>query len=395
VAEDHLIICLGLAHSLAGLGCFGVLQHYLSDIRLKNPRAYVELELAEDHCEAAWRACNWDLSDAILARAGSVERVYQNRQGLLSEIANQSCFGDQQFETRQPTGFTSFVDERQGVGLHACLYRCLRILHKMYALQSDSPNSSQSHSQNRLKKNEADLKTHYASALEQLLKDTRLAILNKTINKHLSLVSFSQTHAGAILVQLQMLAEVEQACTVQLQMLAEVEQAYTLHNASQSSKAASQRHWEARLPLFRDHYAIIEPMAALRSVMLSMEVGSNSDLFARHLKLLMFMARQCRRPAMAHDALWQTDFNPFISLEEKLELRLEGAELLWDSGELEQGILFGEQVATVAKDKLIHSSNMRFQNDKKKLVALLVRARCLLADWQSIALSESPKARTA
>ena len=143
-----------------------------------------------------------------------------------------------------------------------------------------------------------NLSGYYSTTLEKLLQNTREGIVKECggpwENSSLS---------GRLLVKLQMLEEVDQSW------------ALLDDNRRQASAVspslASQERWEQRLPLFRDNFELVEPLAALRGVILSLVTASEEkgkdqrrlisespQVLVRHLKLLMTMAKQSSRPAM-------------------------------------------------------------------------------------------------
>jgi len=145
-----------------------------------------------------------------------------------------------------------------------------------------------------------------------------------------------------------------------------------------------QKLFNSRLAGLHGKFELIEPVVALRTVLL--ELSGSVNLLGSHLRCASRMARDSGEPYSCRAYLKRAKSHPHLNLLRKLELQMEECHLAWDLSE-EQTAIRGamDLILRLRKTQPSHLADI----PPKEIVEYQVDLHCLLGDWLSCTLSES------
>lgn len=317
----------GLVHSLQQLGCSHLVDRYMHDLNSSDPSSY--MAIADAHYEAAWRTSNWDL----------------HSQSLMQSESSSLAVG--------------------GSGLHTSLFHSLRSIH--------------------------DLTQHHKNVYSF---DAAIIQARTRIAREVSSATPETTkHVFPAIVHLQLLADMEKAWKIIDRTAAAGDQMeidmVDNHSSgssdSSSSFASFERRGRDRLCLVLNDFDMVEPIMALRGVIL--QLACEPSILASHLRFIAAVARQSNRRTVGGHAIRSGISDPNIPVINKLALRLEEAQLNWSEGLSDTAIRAAKHI--VQSIQAMQSVGRPSPTDSEMLLKLLVDSSCLAAEWMSKSHSES------
>ena len=140
----------------------------------------------------------------------------------------------------------------------------------------------------------------------------------------------------------------------------------------------------------RGKFSLVEPALTLGAAVL--EVSGLDAVLGAHLREAARMAREARRPYACRRFLERArPLHARLHLLDSLELHLEEARLLWDTGEQQAAVRKGTNLVRRLRGARWATLQSSQRVSPRAIVAFQVELHCLLGDWLFHTLSEGTK----